>query len=241
MAVLFYKNYRIICNTYIIICVSMKIKLKLQAIELRKQGFSYGEIRKQLGVSKSTISLWTNNINLPFKAQNILARKTSAARKKGREARSANLKSKYELINQSVIRDLSCLHLDKTLAKLLCAMLYWGEGSKSSGRVVFTNSDPEMIKVFMKLFRYAFQPDESKLHAILHLHPYHNEFIQKSFWSKVTKITPEKISIYHKTAYGNVVRENYPGCIAINCGNMEILKEIMYYYKHIDTLLGGFV
>ena len=240
MAVLFYKDFRILYNTYIIICVGMKINLKIKALELRKQGLSYGDIKKKLGVSKSTISLWTNRIKIPLRAQNILAIKTAAARKKGRDARSSNLKLKYELIRQSVLKDLRQLQIDKTLAKLLCAMLYWGEGSKSSGQVVFTNSDPEMIKLFLRLFTYAFEPDAKKFRAILHLHPYHNEVKQKLFWSKVTGIALEKISIYHKTAYGHLVRENYPGCIAIHYGNMEILNELMYYYKHIDTL-GGFV
>ena len=218
----------------------MKINLKIQAIKLRKNGLSYGDIRQKLGISKSTASLWTRNVKIPLKSQNILAIKTAAARKKGRDAHLSNLKLKYEQIRQSVIKDLARLCINKSLAKLLCATLYWGEGSKTSGQVVFTNSDPEMIKIFLKFFRYAFQPNADKLKATLHLHPHHNEIEQKKFWTEITGIASEKISIYHKTAYGHVIRKDYPGCIAITYGNMEILHELMYYYRHIDTL-GGFV
>ncbi len=220
----------------------MKLNLKTRAIELRKQGFSHGDIRKKLGISKSTSSLWTKDITLPLEAQNILAIKTEAARKKGRESRSTRIKLKYDLIKKSVIEDLKSIKLSKSLAKLLCSMLYWGEGSKSSGRVVFTNSDPEMVNAFMRLFRYAFVINEDKITATLHLHPYHNERTQKIYWSDKINIPTEKIHIFHKTSYGNVIRNNYQGCIAINYGSMEILNELMYYYTAgTEILFGGFV
>lgn len=219
----------------------MKKEIKKQAIELRKRGFSHGEIHKKLGVSKSTSSLWSQGLRVPIKSKNVLAQKAAAGRKKGRDVRQANITSKYESIRQSVFKDLNGFKLNKTTAKLLCAMLYWGEGSKASGRVVFTNSDPNMVKTFLVLFRYAFKPIEKKFTAVLHLHPYHNESVQKRFWSRICALPQNKISIFHKKSYGNLIRPNYPGCIAINYGDMEKLKELMYYYERATFLIGGFV
>lgn len=42
----------------------MKLKEKIRAIKLRKLGKSYSEIRKQVKVSKSTLSLWLRDIKL---------------------------------------------------------------------------------------------------------------------------------------------------------------------------------
>jgi len=39
-------------------------KLKQIAIELRKEGLSYGEIKKEVNVSKSTLSLWLKTVPL---------------------------------------------------------------------------------------------------------------------------------------------------------------------------------
>lgn len=60
------------------------------------------------------------------------------------------------------------------IQKLLCAVLFWAEGSKN-GTIKFTNSDPKMISVFLKLFRATFEIDEKKLRAIVHIHEYHND------------------------------------------------------------------
>ena len=47
-----------------IICSIMKFEEKIKAINLRKAGKSYGEIRKKIKVSKSSLSLWLKDIKL---------------------------------------------------------------------------------------------------------------------------------------------------------------------------------
>ena len=42
----------------------MKFKEKVKAIQLRKSGYGYNEILKEIGVSKSTLSLWLRDIKL---------------------------------------------------------------------------------------------------------------------------------------------------------------------------------
>ena len=42
----------------------MKNVLKTKAIKLRKDGASYGEIKKKLGISKSTLSYWLKDVLL---------------------------------------------------------------------------------------------------------------------------------------------------------------------------------
>ena len=41
-----------------------KVSEKKKAIELRKQGLSYSEIRKIVTVAKSTLSLWLRSVGL---------------------------------------------------------------------------------------------------------------------------------------------------------------------------------
>ena len=58
-----------------------RVKEKKNAISLRKQGFSYNEICEQIGVAKSTCSVWLRGIKLNRKAIHRLADRE----KKGRE------------------------------------------------------------------------------------------------------------------------------------------------------------
>ena len=39
-------------------------------------------------------------------------------------------------------------------------MLHWAEGSKDRNRVVFTNSDPEMLRAFLRFLRFLRGPCE---------------------------------------------------------------------------------
>ena len=68
------------------------------------------------------------------------------------------------------------------------AMLYWGEGYKGDDKnpaklVDFANSDPDMIKIFLKFLRTVFKIDEKKIKCIYcsfegnigNLSRYHNE------------------------------------------------------------------
>lgn len=41
-----------------------KLEEKFRALELRRKGLSYGAIRQQIYVSKSTLSIWCRDIEL---------------------------------------------------------------------------------------------------------------------------------------------------------------------------------
>lgn len=70
------------------------------------------------------------------------------------------------------------------------SMLYWGEGYKSekSSFVDFSNSDSEMIKMFLKYLRGVYHINEKKLRVLLYC--YSNQNIDEliKYWSELTKI-----------------------------------------------------
>ena len=65
-----YTNILIISNFpqlnmyYIRYTLLMKIEEKNKAIDMRKKGFSMGEISNTLGVSKASISIWVRDVKL---------------------------------------------------------------------------------------------------------------------------------------------------------------------------------
>lgn len=50
--------------------------------------------------------------------------------------------------------------------KLSAIMLYWGEGSKTSGSVKLANSDPEIIKIFLLFLRNICCVEEKRIKMI---------------------------------------------------------------------------
>jgi len=77
--------------------------------------------------------------------------------------------------------------------KIAGIMLYWAEGAKSNLKnrawmIDLANSDPEMIKVFLKFLRIICGIDEKKLRA--YIYTYADQDIKKllKYWCKITKI-----------------------------------------------------
>jgi len=63
---------------------SGKLELKEKAIDLRKQGLSYSEIRKTVRVSKSTLSFWCRDVAISEEQALRLYKKELEGSEKGR-------------------------------------------------------------------------------------------------------------------------------------------------------------
>lgn len=217
----------------------MKIDIRSKATSLRKRGYSYSEIADKLQISKSTCSIWLNGIILDDKARLRLHEAGISGRRKGTAANVARAQRQIEEI-QTRVRDEMTVSLKKPIqTKLACALLYWGEGNKVDKSVAFTNSDPVMVQTFVTLLRSSFPLVESKWQATIHLHEYHNERLQKRFWSNITGIPLDKIGIYKKPNSGQNIRVGYPGCITVRYHSRVIFYELEAYYKTYGSLMGA--
>ncbi|TAN33573.1 hypothetical protein EPN28_02045 [Patescibacteria group bacterium] len=173
---------------------------KQQAILLRRQGKSYNEIRKILDLpSKGTLSVWFKDMALSPEAKKRLARNVNLARKRGlfrfnRErtklCQAENKRLRKEA--QKVIRKLTPREL-----LLTCVALYWGEGYKSHNqpKLSLTNTEPELIALFMRFIREILRIPDERIRTHIHIHP--NVNIQRAikFWSQVTRLPMENFRV----------------------------------------------
>jgi len=214
-------------------------EIKEKSVSLRKEGYSLKEISDKLKIAKSTSSLWLRNIKLGEKAirrlrqKGLLAQyKTSLRWQKKREKEKTELKKK-------ALEFFKKLKKDPLQFKVYCSLLYWCEGTKRVNEGVrFINSDPTLIRTFLTLFRKSFEIDERKFRIGLHLHQYHNEKLQKEYWSKITKIPQSQfIRVYWKPNTGKRIREDYPGCATIYYFNNKLAREFLSFYETFSEIL----
>lgn len=128
-------------------------QIKLTAIKLRWQGYSYSEIAKNISVSKSTLSLWLRDIVL-----SDISRKRINDRMRAGQPYGANAQKRLRIERTKSIK-LAARHEISSVSRaqmmLVGVALYWAEGSKQkennpSQLVSFNNSDPQMIQVYLK-------------------------------------------------------------------------------------------
>jgi len=209
------------------------IEKKEKALKLRQKGYSIKEISEVVDISKSTASLWVRTLKLNKKAASILKSKRLAGyrkaviyfQKRARKEENQNLLNAEQIINN--------INKDINHCKLYCALLYWCEGGKSDkDGIKFINSDPILIKTFLTLFRKSFIVDEKKFRALMHLHNYHDEELQKNFWSKVSEIPQSQFyKTFLKNNSGKNIRNNYPGCLAVSYNDRAMARRIRAIYK----------
>ncbi len=212
--------------------MSYSQKIKNKAIDLRKTGHSFGEIVDTLHIPRGTIYTWTSSITLDQKAQSRIQQR----RQYGIEKTKEWFRNKAE-INQQINKSeastiLSQVHLTTSQAQLLTSLLFWAEGSKLLVNVSFMNSDPTMIKVFLKLFREGFPLNESKFRILLHLHEYHNESEMILYWSTITGIPKAQFTkTYIKSHTKKRQHLNYKGCCKIKYYDARIARLLNEIYN----------
>jgi len=216
----------------------MKIEEQKLAKELREIGYSIREISEKLSVSKSSVSVWVRNIPLSSKAKSRIEKQVQKGQEKAQETLRKKRIRKRIREKEEAKKRLKDIKLSKNEKSLLCAMIYWCEGSKYKNDLVsFTNSDPNLVKTYLKLFRNSFDLDEKKFRICMHLHSYHNESKQRKFWSKATNIPENQfMKSYIKENSGPRRREGYPGCIKISYYDnvvAGILKNIAIEYMKL--------
>lgn len=208
------------------------IEIKLKAVKLRQKGLSLNDIQQKLNISKSVLSAWLRDVVLSNDAKKIILKKIKLGQLNSAENKHKKTKQSIENYFTQAIKNVD-IPINKNLAKILCSVIYWCEGTKSlySG-INFTNSDPKLVKTFLKLFRKSFDANEKKFRVCIHLHNYHNENKQSKFWSKITGIKLSQfIKPFYKNNVGKRVREDYNGCVSIRYHDTTIARQLLMTAK----------
>lgn len=216
---------------------SNSISIKEKVVALRHSGKTYGEIQNAVGkrIPKSTLSYWCKNIPLSKDYQRRIEKITFTNIQRGRVIALVANKAKRKKYLQSIEKEnkhlASILTNNMDTAKIAIAMLYLGEGSKTQrGSLMFGNSDPKIISLFLSLLRYCYAIDENKFRCTLQCRADQDIKKLERFWSKITKITLDqfyKARVDPRTIGKKSRKLNYKGVCRIDYFSAQIYTELM--------------
>jgi transcriptional regulator with XRE-family HTH domain len=211
-----------------------KDDLRTKARYLRLQGLDYEEIVAQLGVSKSSVSLWVRDLPRPPRvAPDECARRTSERMRRYWTAERRVLAERRAAAGAAAATDIGSL-TDREIL-IAGAVAYWCEGTKNkphrrADRVTFSNSDPELISFFLLFLDVAGIP-RSDLAFQLQIHETANVASAERFWLALTGAQPgqfRKTSV--KRHNPETTRKNtsdgYHGCLRI-----DVMRSCVLYRK----------
>lgn len=182
----------------------VKINEKIRAIKLRKEGKTYSEILGIVSVAKSTLSLWLRSVGMSKTQHQRITRKRIEARQRGaRRKRELRVERQLKIFDEAESEIVSISNRELWLIGIA---LYWAEGSKEKEyrpgqSLQFTNSDPVMIKLFIKWLRECLCVTDDSIKFQIYIHESHvgrkDEVGQ--FWSNTTDFPIDKFAkIYLK-------------------------------------------
>ena len=206
-------------------------------------GKSYADISRALGirVPKSTLSYWFKDLILP---PDLEARLKDASLSKLRSGRKVALNNRIIRRQQHLAQierengHLPILLKDAGVARMILATLFLAEGSKRESMVVFCNSDPYVIKLFLHLFRACYRLDEDKFRCTVQCRADQNITELESFWSDITGIPKEKFSkaqVDKRTIGKPTLKTDYKGVCRIDYFSARISYELSRIPKIMYT------
>ncbi len=219
-----------------------RLNLKEKAIKFRKQGKTYLEIQNSLKVAipKSTLSYWCRNIKLPKEYQERIQKIVLNNAQRGRAVALIVNRVRREKYLKSVAdrnKHLAIVLKNKDTAKIALAMLYLGEGGKNQrGSLLFGNSDPFIISLFLCLLRNCYNIDEKKFRCTLQCRADQNIKTLEKFWSKITQIPLSqfyKARIDPRTIGKLSIKKDYKGVCRIDYLSSDLYIELMQIPKII--------
>lgn len=207
-----------------------------KAVVLRKQGKTYSEIKSLLPrVSKSTLSYWLSGLELSQKQREKLSQNINKKLIKAREqsilARKIKRKAYFSDIENKNNHLIKALDKDRVAAKLVLSALHLGEGSKNRrGSMQLGNSDPGIIRLFLKLLRTCYDIDESKFRCTILCRADQDTKKLENFWTHTTGINKRQ---FYKTridvrTIGKPSRKlDYKGVCVINYFSADVYYDLL--------------
>ena len=170
---------------------------KIKARDMRRKGVSINKIAAQLGVSKSSVSLWCDDIALTDDQKYALEQSSLKGGYAGRmKGARINKEKRLSAINgYKITGGKEVGTLTKRDLLMLGIGLYWGEGIKGErgSPAAIVNSDPQVILVSMRWFSEIFEIDTKDFRPYIYISEIHKNREQKimNYWVSTLKI-PQK-------------------------------------------------
>lgn len=200
---------------------ALTLEQQKEAASLYRSGKSAKQVADHYGVSLDAVFYTLRKLKVPRRS----IQESNRLRYENKEPSFA-----LRTIQTSEAREL----------KLAAVMLYWAEGYKASGTTVdFANSDPDMVRVFLRFLREVCGVREDKLRV--HLYCYEGQDVEnlRTFWSTLTSIPKSRFSkpyIKQGTA-GPRGHRMHHGLVHVRYCDKKLLKQMLVWIDEYRATL----
>src|SRR4051794_16829663 len=204
-----------------------------RARQLRAEGLTYDEIAQQVNVSKSSLSLWLRGQPGPGRKCYDQAEHLKRIQPLGARARQEQAAAVRAGLRTAAAGQLVGLSSEALL--VAGAVLYWAEGAKDkpwrrNGRVVFINSDPEVLETFLAWLDLVGVSENDRRYR-LQIHETADASTHEQWWV-------DRLGISRSSFGKATLKRHNPKTVRLNTGDgyhgcliVQVLRSRWLYYS----------
>jgi hypothetical protein len=201
-----------------------KDDLRARARELRLRGLRYKDIAAELHVSMSSVSLWVRDLPTPARYLPEECKRRSVQGTRQYWARERQAREDQRSADTAAAADEVGPLTDREIL-LAGAIAYWCEGAKkkpylSNERVIFTNSDPGLIRLFLRFLTVA-GVQAGDLAFCVHIHESADIEAAQRYWREVagapaSQFTKPVLKRHNPKTSRQNTGVTYHGCLRVS-------------------------
>ena len=217
--------------------------LREQVIQLRLQGYTYNQIKRELGIPKATLSNWLSKMPLSPERLEELEKN----RKLGRDLAVEKFRETFRIKRLNRRKEVyskqkEILPLSEKELFIAGLFLYWGEGDKDKLRVGISNTDPRIIKFAFYWMIECLRIPQEKIKVQLHLYKDMNIEDSIKFWSDVLNLPKEQFAkpyVKKSSREGLTYKSFGHGTCKIFVCSVELSEKVAMTIKAISDTYGA--
>jgi hypothetical protein len=197
-----------------------KVEEQERARELRARSMTLQDIATELGVAKSSVSLWVRDVDFEPSPRRY------GAQRRPHPFHEAKL-AQIDGCNAEGIDRIGTLSDSAFFAAGVA--LYAGEGSKTDGNVKFANTDQSMVQFFCAWLRRYFVIDEGRLRVRVYLHEGLDLPAAEAHWAELTQVPLAQFQRAYRAVADPSIRRNKHefGCVYVCYACATTHRQIM--------------
>lgn len=196
-----------------------KVAEQERARALRADGWALQDIADELGVAKSSASLWCRDVDPgPRPKRRVPRDRPPNVLQRRKQAEIERLAA------EGVARIGSLSERDLLIAG---TALYAGEGAKGGGEVALANTNAAIISLHCRWLRHFFDPDEVRLRVRVQLHEGLDLETASAFWAQVTAVPRGQFHSPARVPARGAPTKHPMGCASVRYGCSRTHRAVM--------------
>lgn len=210
-----------------------KAEQRRRARMLRASGLTYDDIARQLNVSTSSLSLWLRDQPAPARRHHDQRAHLAKIQPLGVRRRRENAAAEKARWRTRAAGDIA--NVPPAALFIAGLALYWAEGAKDKpwrrdGRVIFVNSDPDVLSVFLAWLDLVGVPEADRRYRLT-IHERADVQRNEEWWASqmglsATSFRPATLKRHTPHTTRQNTGDGYHGCLVVS-----VVRSRWLYYS----------